>query len=120
MGKLVKPTIVVVIFLVSVWGAMWLKNNVNLSEASFMILITLAAIFSILLPNLNQLKSFSITRGELILQEIKDSEVAVKELALATLELVEASTEAAIVTNDFDEERYKRAIEELKSLTAKT
>ncbi|MUK32177.1 hypothetical protein GNP44_19120 [Aliivibrio fischeri] len=120
MKKLLKPLIVVLIFIGLVMCSLWFKNYASLSEASLMMLVTLSAIFSILLPNLNQLKSFSITKGELILQEVKDSEIAIKELASATLELVESSTEAAIVTNEFDEARYKKAIEEVKLLIAKT
>ena len=85
-----------------------------------MVLITLSTIFSILLPNLNQLKSFSITKGELILQEVKDSEAAVKELALATVELVEAGTDGLMATHLFSQERYDSAAAKIKSLTTHT
>jgi hypothetical protein len=119
MIKIIKPLIVVGIFAIAVICSLWLKTYASLSEASLMILITLSAIFSILLPNLNQLKSFSITKGELILREVQDSEAAVKKLAAATLELVEASNDGTIFKEDFDSERYQEAVEEIKSLINK-
>lgn len=115
--KLTKPAIAIVALLISIWCSLWLKSYASLSETSFMVLVTISFIFSILLPNLNQLKSFSITKGELILQEIKDSEAAIKDLAIATLELVEASTAESIVTESFDQDRYNKSVERVKSLT---
>lgn len=120
MKTLIKPTLVLALFMAGISGFVWLKNLLNLSEASFMGLITLSAIFSILLPNLNQLKSFSITKGELILQEVKDSEAAIKKLAIATVDLVEAANEGSIVTHEFDQERYDAAVEKIKALTSET
>ncbi|WP_157890280.1 hypothetical protein [Marinobacterium aestuarii] len=117
--KLLKPIMVVVIFIISVWCSLWLKSYADLSEISFMGLITISSIYSILLPNLNKLKSFSLARGEVILQEVKDSEAAVKELALATLNLVEASNDGSIVAEDFDQGRYNQSVERIKSLTSK-
>lgn len=115
-----KPTLVVAIFLIGIGGSLCLKTFLGLSEASFMVLVTLSFVFSILLPNLNQLKSFSITKGELILQEVKDSEAAVRELAIATVDLVEASNEFAIVTEEFDQDRYDKAVDKIRNLTSKT
>lgn len=120
MKTLVKPVVVLALFIFGVIGSAWLKILLNLSEVSFMGLVSLSAIFSILLPNLNQLKSLSITRGELILQEVKDSEAAIKELAIATVNLVESANEGSIVTEEFDQERYDEAVEKIKDLTGET
>jgi competence protein ComGC len=114
-----KPAVVITLFILGIMCSLWLKSGLDLSEASFMVLVIIAAIFSILIPNLGQLKSFSITKGELILQEVKDSEAAVKELAIATLELVEASSDGSIVTEDYDSSRYDNAVNTIKSLTEK-
>lgn len=119
-SKIIKPIIVIGIFLIGVKCSLWLKSYAKLCEASLMVLITLSAIFAILLPNLNQLKSFSITKGELILQDIKDSEAAVKELAIATLELVEAISEGALFLEKFDDTRYESAVKKIEFLTKKT
>lgn len=112
--------LVVAIFLMGICGSLYLRNLEGLSEASFMLLVTISFIFSILLPNLNQLQSFSLTKGELILQEIKVSESAIRELAIATVELVEASTEFAMVSEEYNQEHYERAIEKIRKLTNKT
>lgn len=114
--RIISTTAMIVLF---VGCSLWLKLYAGLSEASFMALVTISVVLGFLLPNIDRLKSFSLTRGEVILQEIKDSEVAIKELALATLELVEASTKGARVTEEFDQDRFKRSIERMKSLTSK-
>ncbi|HIH0456629.1 TPA: hypothetical protein ACYHOH_003199 [Vibrio cholerae] len=110
MRKLTKPFIVIAIFLIMLWCSVWFKSHYNLSEASLMVLVTLAAIFSVLLPNLNELKSFSLAKGELILQDVKDKEQAVNELASATLELIEASPVPLLVAEEFDRDRYSYAL----------
>lgn len=120
MKAIKRPVLVVTIFLIGIGGSLCLKKFVGLSEASFMVLVTISFIFSILLPNLNQLKSLSLTKGELILQEVKDSEAAVRELAIATVDLVEASSEFAIVTEEYDQDRYDKAVEKIRKLTNKT
>ncbi|WP_063651007.1 hypothetical protein [Aliivibrio fischeri] len=120
MKKLKKPVIVIAIFLVMLWCSVWFKNHLNLSEASLMVLVTLATIFSVLLPNLNELKSFSLAKGELILRDVKDKEQAVNELASATLELIEASPVPLLVEEEFDSNRYNEAIKKVKALTEKT
>nr|WP_076025903.1 hypothetical protein [Vibrio cholerae] len=120
MRKLTKPFIVIAIFLIMLWCSIWLKSHYNLSEALLIVLVTLAAIFSVLLPNLNELKSFSLAKGELILQDVKDKEQAVNELASATLELIEASPVPLLVAEEFDRDRYSEAIKKVKALTEKT
>lgn len=117
--KSAKTIAAIATILASISCSLWLKSYASLSESSFMVLVTISVILGLVLPNINQLKSFSITKGELILQEVKDGEAAVKELALATLELVEASTKGARVTEDFDQDRFNKSIERMKSLTSK-
>ncbi|EGR0311387.1 hypothetical protein VCSRO199_3527 [Vibrio cholerae] len=119
MKHIYKPASVVIVFVIMVYLSVWFRDSNALSEASLMVLITLSAIFSVLLPNMNNLKSFSITKGELILQEVKDSEEAIRELASATLELVESSPVPLLVEEEFDASRYNKAIEEVRSLTTK-
>lgn len=115
-----RPVLVVAIFLIGIIGALYLKKIAGLSEASFMVLVTISFVFSILLPNLSQLKSLSLARGELILQEIKGSEAAVRDLAIATVDLVEASSEFSMVTEEYDQDRYDEAVEKIRKLTNKS
>ena len=112
----IKPAVIIIIFFGLVSLSLWLKKYSNLSEASFMILVTLSAIFSILIPNLNQLKSFSIAKGELVLQEMRETETSVKELAKAILEVTETSSHG-LMLESFDGEAQDRAVEQLRKLT---
>ncbi len=118
LNKILKPLIVILLFVFFVYCSVLFKGIVGLSETSLMVLITISALFSLLLPNINQLKSFSIAKGELILQEVKERESIVKDLAMATAELVEASTESAITYN-MDVEKYNNALEKVKNLSKK-
>ena len=58
-------------------------------------------------------------KGELILQEVKDSEDAVKELARATVDLVEAANEGSRKLENFDYNRYQQAVKKINTLTSK-
>ncbi|MEL0630384.1 hypothetical protein [Psychromonas aquatilis] len=117
-----KPIIVIVFFLVFGYLSLWLKSYSNLSEASFMVLITLSTILSILLPNMNQLKSFSIAKGELVLQEIKETETSVKALAEATLNVMKVADEKYFELGGDDykdiDKRFKESISKLETLTS--
>ncbi|WP_462147990.1 hypothetical protein [Pseudoalteromonas gelatinilytica] len=119
MKGILKPVLVIIIFLILVNLSVLFCSSNELSENVLMLLITLSAIFSVLLPTMNNLKSFSITKGELILQEVKVSEKAITELASATLELIESSPIPLLTEEDFDENRYNKAIDKVRSLTIK-
>ena len=112
----IKAIIVTAILFIMVSLSLWIKEYSNLSEPSLMVLITLSAIFSILIPNLNQLKSFSLVKGELILQEIKDTESSIKELAKALVDVTEASNHNLVLPS-FDQEEQTKALEKLKKLS---
>lgn len=117
MKSIAKPVAVVLLLLTFTVGSVCLHLSLDLSEPSFMSLMIMSAIFSVLLPKFNELKSFFIAKGQLILQEIKVSEAAVKELAIATVDLVESANECSIVTGAFDQERYDQAIAKIKAIT---
>ncbi len=119
MKHLYKPVLVLFLLVTGVACSAWLKVYLNLSDTPFVALVTISSIFSILLPNLNQIQSLSLLKGELILREVKESEAAVKRLATATLELVEASSQGALLTDEFDDVRYSKAVEEVRSLVDK-
>ena len=112
-----RPIMVIVTLGISVYLSLSLKEFSNLSEASFMVLVTMSFIIAIVLPNMNQLKSFSLTKGELVLQEMKETESNIKALALATVELVESGTDGLLATHHHDRERYERAKQTITGLT---
>jgi hypothetical protein len=113
----IKPIMVMTTLGISVYLALSLKEFSKLSETSFMVLLTMSFLISIILPNLHQLKSFSLTKGELVLQEVKETESNIKELALATVELVESGTDGLLAIHHHDRERYERAKQTITKLT---
>jgi len=110
------PIIVIIALGIGFKVALWLKEYSNLSEPSFMIVLIFFMIFSILLPRLHRLQSFSLSKGELTLQGMKETETAVKELARAILEVTETSSHGLMLEN-FDSEAQKKAVEKLRKLT---
>ena len=113
----VAPAISIVTLVIGFKVSLWLKEYSNLSEPSFIIVLTFFMIFSILLPRINRLQSFSLTKGELVLQDIKETEASVKELAKAILEVTETSSHA-IMRESFDREAKDNAVDKLRKLTS--
>ena len=116
---IIKPALVTTIFIIGVWVSLWLKAYSNLSEVSFMAFVTISMIFSIIIPNLNNLKSFSLTNAELVLQDMKETEASVNTVASAICIAVEAIRENSLELNEPSQE-YKEAIQKLKTLSNKT
>jgi hypothetical protein len=96
--------------------SLWLKEYSKLSEPSFMLILIFFMIFSILLPRLNSLQSFSLTKGELVLRDIKETERSVKQLAKAVLDVEETSGDKLLLQS-IDESAHKEAVDRLKKLT---
>lgn len=112
----INPVISIAALCIGFKVSLWLKAYSNLSEPSFIIVLIFFMIFSILLPRLNSLQSFSLTKGELVLREVKETEASVKELASAIIELSEADSHA-VMQESFDPERKRNAINNLKKIT---
>ena len=112
----VAPVISIITLGIGFKVSLWLKEYSSLSEASFMIVLIFFMIFSIILPRLDMLRSFSLTKGELVLQEMKDTEASVKELAKAILEVTETSSHG-IMRESFDGAAKNKAVEKLRKLT---
>ena len=112
----IAPAISIITLFIGFNVSLWLKEYSNLSEPSFMIVLTFFMLFSILLPRLTKLQSISLSKGELVLQEMKETEIAVKELAIAMLDLTEASNHH-VMLESFDPVAQKKAMDKLKKLT---
>lgn len=112
----IAPAISIITLFVGFKVSLWLKEYSNLSEASFMLVLIFFMLFSILLPRLNKFQSFSLVKGELVLQEMKETEASVKELAKAILEVIETSSHG-IMIESFDSKAQNKAVEKLRKLT---
>ncbi|GGB11406.1 hypothetical protein [Agarivorans gilvus] len=114
---LVKPIVVIVLLWATGRFSLWLQNYSDLSELSLMTLLTMSFILSILLPNINQLKSFSIAKGEIILQQVTEKEENVKQVAIATARVARLlEKEALILPLDGTPSEIIPAIEKLEEL----
>lgn len=115
--KILKPSLVLLMLASFIGASIWLRGYATLSESSFMVLITISSMLSLLLPNLNNIKSFSIIKGELVLQEMKETEASVKELAKAILDVTETGSHG-LMLQSYDGEAHDKAIESLRKLTS--
>lgn len=70
----------------------------------------------LLIAFIDRVKAFNMKELKVTLYEIKDTEKNIKELALATADLVESVSDAAIMTEDFDEDRFKAALKKVRQM----
>ena len=117
--QLIKPVVVVILLGASGSTSFWLRDYAELSESSLMVLLTMSFILSILLPHLNQLKSFSIVKGEMILSEVEEKEKNIKKVALATAKVARViEKEALILSPDGSPSEIIAAIEDLEKIAS--
>lgn len=60
--QVMKPIIVIILPSITGKTSFWLRDYAELSKSSLMILLTMSFILSILLPHLNQIKSFQLLK----------------------------------------------------------
>ena len=86
-------------------------------EATFLALIVLSIVVFGLIFFDGTLER--LTAGKLLdikFKKLKETEESVKQLASHVLELVEAASAESILTEAYDEERYEKAVQNLKTL----
>ena len=94
-----------------------LKNDF-ISEPSFVIFILLTTIFSFAILCLNRVTVFKVKDFQVTLREMKATETAIKELALLTLETIEADRVTSFHTTDTSkEDPYIEVSERLRKLS---
>ncbi|PTO88814.1 hypothetical protein [Vibrio splendidus] len=117
LNEFVKPASVILVLLLTGGLSICLRNYLNLSEPSLMILLTMSFILSVLLPHFSRLQSFSIKRGELILAQVTEKEANVKQLASTTAKVARLlEKEALALSLDGNPSEIISAIEELEEL----
>lgn len=88
-----------------------------IGESSFISLIVISVLIGVIAQYSDSIKSISLLKGELIIQDMKETESSVKELAKAVLEVIETSSHG-IMAESFDSEAKNKAVEKLKKLTS--
>lgn len=100
-----------------VTGAVLLKTELGVNEVSFSLFILASLFIGLFICYSNRIHTFEVAQCKLILKDLKQTEVSMKDLALATVELVEAGTAGSIATHEYDEDRYKKAKQAVMALT---
>jgi len=101
---------------IGIGGSLALKSSGLITEPSFLSLMVLSVLIGLFISYSDKVHSVNLLKGELILKDIKETETSVKELAKAILEVTETSSHA-IMTEGFDGEAKKNAVEKLRKLT---
>ncbi|MBW2942284.1 hypothetical protein [Zhongshania aquimaris] len=98
-----------------IFGSVYLKYIGVISEPSLIVLILAATLVGLFICYADKVKSINLKEGELILQEMKETEASVKELGRAVLELNEASSHS-LMLESFDSDADEKAVEKLRKL----
>jgi len=107
----------IILTLVGILGSIKLKSLNLISEPFFVLLLICSVLIGLFIVYSDKIKVLDFYKGQLILRDIKETEASVKELAKAILEVTETSSHA-IMTEGFDGEAKKNAVEKLRKLTS--
>ena len=113
----IKTITSIIILLGGVKFCLWLKSSENLSEPSFITLIAFFMILSIVIPFFNQIQSFSLFKGELILKEMKETETSIKNLGIAIYNAIDCSSKDSLSISSASRNDFQVAMKKLKELT---
>ncbi|MCK4469980.1 MAG: hypothetical protein KAU60_16715 [Desulfobacterales bacterium] len=103
--------------LIGISGSIILKSSNFISEPSFIILLFGCILVGLFIAYPDKVKMIDFRKGQLILKEIKETEISVKELGKAILAVVEASSHS-IMLESYDEDAYNKSVKKLKMLIA--
>ena len=112
----IKAIISFLIALILLAGSVALKVFSVIGEISFVLFIITSLLIGLALYFSDKVKILDFRKGQLILQDIKETEQSVKKLSLLTLELMEVSNEGAVQWSNFDEEKFKEVADKLRKL----
>lgn len=112
-----KAIVALIVAAVGILGSVYLKYIGVISEPSLIVLILANALIGLFIYYSDKVKSINLKEGELILQEMKETESSVKELGRAVLELNEASSHS-LMLESYDSEAHEQAVEKLRKLVA--
>jgi hypothetical protein len=98
-------------------GTVLLKVYSMINELSFVTLILVSLLMGIVISVLEKLKSVDLRKGQIMLQDMKNTETSVKEVASATLDVIETSMAGTIRFAEFDSKKFQESVERLKKIS---
>ena len=108
-----KTIAAIIISLLGIVGFSLLLIFGKIGEPSFLVLLVISVATGLYIWNNDRVESFNISKGQLILKDVKETEASVKVLASAVLEVVETS-DHVIMLETFDGDAQKMALEKLR------
>ena len=105
----------IILCVIGVLGSLQLKRSGDISELSFIGLVSLSIFVGFLVFVSDRLTHVSLSKLEMTLQEMRQTEASVKELGRAILAVVEASSHS-LMLETFDEKAYNESVERLRKL----
>lgn len=113
----IRAIIALIFTLIGILGSLQLKVSSIISEPSLIVLVSLSVFIGLIIFLSNRITHFSVSKLEVTLQEMKETEASVKELGKAILAVVEASSHSFMLES-FDQKAYDESVERLKKLVA--
>jgi hypothetical protein len=115
-GKLAKSITVIILAFIGILGSVQLLKDHSISEVIFVGLCSLSSIIGLFIGFIERIKILSLKDLKLTLHKIDDSKKEIKDLALAVADLVEAASAGSIVTEDYDDTKFKDSLKRVRQI----
>ncbi len=116
MGKLVRSITAIILAFIGIFGSVQLLKDHSISEVTFVGLCSLCCIISLFIGFIERIKILSLKDLKLTLHKIEDSKKEIKALALAVADLVEAASAGSIVTEDYNDTKFKDSLKRVREI----
>jgi hypothetical protein len=115
-GKLAKSITAIILAFIGILGSVQLLKDHSISEVIFVGLCSLSSIIGLFIGFIERIKVLSLKDLKLTLHKIEDSKKEIKDLALAVADLVEAASAGSIVTEDYDDTKFKDSLKRVREI----
>ena len=114
-GSIPRVIAAIILCAIGILGSLHLKRSGDISEASFLLLVSLSVFVGIVIFLSDRITHFSVTKLEVTLEKMKETETSVKELGRAILSVEEAGSHR-LMLESFDPKTYNESVEKLRGL----
>jgi hypothetical protein len=114
-GSIARVIAAFTLCVIGILGSLHLKRSGDISEASFIFLESLSVFVGIVIFLSDRITHFSVTKLEVTLEKMKETETSVRELGRAILAMEEASSHS-LMLESFDPKAYNESVEKLRGL----
>ncbi len=112
------PIAAIILFVALALGSVQLKINGVIGETALASLLSVSGVFSFIIFFQHRIKKAGPTGIELhkAVQEVRDAEDRIRELAQKVADLIETANVGSIVTEDYDDTKFRDALIKIRNI----